>query len=623
MVTADKVYLESLMAGLKPDPVLTVSEWADLYRVLPQKASAEPGKWRTSRVPYLAEILDCLSPSSPVERVVLQKGSQLGGTEAGLNWIAFIIHQSPGPIMAVQPTVETGKRWSRQRLGPMIEETPVLSGTVKEPRERDSGNTILSKEFRHGVIIITGANSAVGLRSMPVRYLFLDEIDGYPADVEGEGDPCSLAEKRTGTFARRKILLVSTPTIKGLSRIEREFLASDRRRYHLRCPHCGGMQVLKWAGIEWEKDGELHKPETTAYRCEHCSKLIPEHFKTRMLEGGQWIAENPGSGKSAGFHINALYSPIGWRSWADIVAEFLKVKNEATLLKTWVNTVLGETWDETGVTVDDNNLFSRREHYGPDIPMEAVLLTAGVDVQDDRLEVQVLGWGKGEECWSIEHQTFYGPPAETTVWNLLDLFLSKTYKHESGASLKITCACVDTGGHFTSQAYAFVKPRQSRRVYAIKGSNQPGRPIVGRPSINNMARVKLFSIGMDTAKDAVYSRLRIEEPGAAFIHFPMQYDQEFFRQLTAEKIVTKYSKGFPYRTWVKVRARNEALDTFCYALAALSIFNPNLDQLSAIVKRRAEEKQAGQPKEQISPRQPSFVGKYMNQGRGKGWITSW
>ena len=302
--------------GLTPDPLLTVSEWADRHRVLSSKASSEPGRWRTSRTPYLKAIMDCLSPTSPVERVVFMKGAQVGATETGSNWIGYVIHHAPGPMMAVWPTVEMAKRNSKQRIDPLIEESPVLCELIAPARSRDSGNTILAKEFRGGVLVMTGANSAVGLRSMPVRYLFLDEVDAYPLDVEGEGDAISLAEARTRTFARRKIFIVSTPTIAGASAIEREYEASDQRRYFVPCPHCSHRQWLRFEQLRWEKG----RPETAAYVCESCETAIAEHHKTWMLEHGEWRATAEGSGKTAGFHLSSLYSPLGWRAWREIAA---------------------------------------------------------------------------------------------------------------------------------------------------------------------------------------------------------------------------------------------------------------------------------------------------------------
>ena len=381
--------------GLKPDPLLTVSEWADRYRVLSQRASSEPGRWRTERTPYLKEIMDCLSPSSPVQRVALMKGAQIGGTECGNCWIGYVIHQAPGPMMAVAPTVELAKRNSKQRINPLIEESDVLRERVKERRSRDSGNTVLSKEFPGGVLILTGANSAVGLRSMPARYLFLDEVDGYPGDVEGEGDPILLAERRSATFQRRKILLVSTPKTKSLSRIQREYDASDQRRYFVPCPHCHEQQTLELENLRWPK----RRPREAEYACAHCGSLIGERHKTWMLEHGEWRPSAEGAGRTAGFHLSSLYSPVGWFSWGDAAEMYEQAQKTPDLIKGFVNTVLGLPFEEEAEAPEWQRLYERRETYRIGVvPEGGLFLTAGVDVQKDRIEVEVVAWGRGKEA---------------------------------------------------------------------------------------------------------------------------------------------------------------------------------------------------------------------------------
>ena len=308
--------LRAWSRGIRPDPDLTVSEWADRHRLLSSRASAEPGRYRTARTPFMREIMDALSPSSPAQRVVFMKAAQVGATEAGNCFIGFVMHHAPGPMLAVQPTVELAKRNSRQRIDPLIEESPELRERIKPARARDAGNTMLSKEFAGGILIMTGANSAVGLRSTPARYLFLDEVDAYPASADEEGDPVSLAEARSLTFAhRRKVLLVSTPTIRGLSRIEREFEASDQRRYFVPCPHCGHSQWLRFERLRWDKA----RPETAEYHCEGCDTPIAEHHKTAMLAAGEWRATAESADPhTVGYHLSALYSPIGWLAWARI-----------------------------------------------------------------------------------------------------------------------------------------------------------------------------------------------------------------------------------------------------------------------------------------------------------------
>src|SRR6202163_4250765 len=302
MQTVDEIYGRAAAKGAHPDPVMSVSEWADTYRMLSQRASAEPGPWRTDRTPYLREIMDCLSPSSPVETVVLMKGAQVGGTEGGNNWIGYVVHQAPGPMLSVQPTVEMAKRNSKQRIDSLIEESDVLRELVSDPRARDSGNTMLAKEFPGGILVMTGANSAVGLRSMAARYLFCDEVDAYPTDVDGEGDPVNLALARTRTFARRKIFMISTPKITGRSRIEACFENSDQRHYWVPCPNCNEFQILKFPQVRWPKD----EPEKAVYVCEHCEGEIENHETHWMLVEGEWRAAAPGPGKAAGFHLSSL-----------------------------------------------------------------------------------------------------------------------------------------------------------------------------------------------------------------------------------------------------------------------------------------------------------------------------
>lgn len=569
-----KVYQSAFFDGLKPDPDYTVSQWADAHRMLSQKAASEPGRWRTSRTPYLREIMDCLSPSSPVEEVVFMAGAQVGKTETGQNWLGFIIHHAPGPVMMVQPTTDTAKRVSKQRIAPMVEESPVLRDRISDNRSRDGTNAMLSKEFPGGVLIITGANSAVGLRSMPVRYLFLDEVDGFPQDVDGEGDPIRLAEKRTTTFSRRKIYKCSTPTVKETSRIEREYLASDQRRFFVPCPDCGHMQWLKWGQIKWVDN----KPETTAYACEECGILIPENKKSWMLERGEWRSTAPENGyRVAGFHLSSLYSPLGWKSWASIVREFLEAKGDASLLKTWVNTVLGESFEEEySAKLSADGLAERREMYTQS-PDEVLVLTAGVDVQDNRLAISVWGWGEGEEAWVISHQEIYGDPSRPELWKQLDSVLTADYEHESGAKLKIDVAAIDSGGHFTSEVYAFARER-ANRVIAVKGQSQKNKPVIGKPTkvdINFRGQVlksggQVYPVGSDTAKGTIYARMKNTEKGPGYIHFHGGLDDEYFAQLTSEKQVVRFVRGFATREWVKkARARNEALDCAVYAYAAL------------------------------------------------------
>jgi len=572
--------------GLTPDPLLTVSEWSDRHRMLSSKASAEPGRWRTKRTPYLREIMDCLSPTSPVERVVFMKGAQVGATESANCWMGYVIHHAPGPMMAVWPTVEMAKRNSKQRIDPLIEESPVLQELISPARSRDSGNTILAKEFRGGVLVMTGANSAVGLRSMPVRYLFLDEVDGYPLDVEGEGDAISLAEARTRTFARRKIFIVSTPTIAGASAIEREYEASDQRRFFLPCPYCSKRQSLRFEHLRWQKG----RPETAAYVCEACDTPIPEHHKTAMLEAGEWHALAPENGsKTAGFHLSSLYSPVGWRSWREIAAAWDAAvsleSGSAAAIKTFKNTELGETWIEEGEAPDWQRLVERREDYPlGTIPLGGLLLVAGADVQKDRIEASVWAFGRGKESWLIEHRVFMGDTAREAVWQQLAGLLHETWTHASGALLPLARLALDTG-FATQEAYAFVRKMKDSRVMAVKGVAR-GAALIGTPTAVDVTvngrklrrGVKVFSVAVGLAKLEFYNHLRktaevaadgttlIYPPG--YVHLP-KVDAEFIQQLCAEQLITRRNRqGFPVREWQKVRERNEGLDCANYARAA-------------------------------------------------------
>ena len=376
---------------LEPDPLLTVSEWADRHRMLAARASAEPGRYRTARTPYMRAIMDALSPGHTAQRIVFMKAAQVGATEAGNNWIGFAIHQAPGPMLAVQPTVELAKRNSRQRIDPLIEESPAASGAGQAGPLAGLRQHQLSKEFAGGLLIMTGANSAVGLRSTPARYIFLDEVDAYPASADEEGDPVTLAEARSLTFAhRRKVFLVSTPTIRGLSRIEREYEASDQRRYFVPCPHCGHRQWLQFERLRWEKG----RPETARYHCAACEEPIAEHHKTAMLEAGEWRATAEADDPATiGFHLSALYSPVGWLSWERIARAWEAAQGSDEAIKAFRNTVLGETWVETGEAPDWQRLYDRRETWKPGVvpPWRASLDRRRFDLQGRDLPVFEAG----------------------------------------------------------------------------------------------------------------------------------------------------------------------------------------------------------------------------------------
>jgi len=579
-----------------PSEVVDVTTWSERSIILSAKDSAEPGPYRSTRTPYAREPMDALSQHSGVEEVCLMWGAQTGKTRIGSNWLGYLVDCNPGPVMIVQPTIDMAKRYSRQRLAPMIEESPALRRKVRENRSRDDANTTLLKEFAGGFMAVAGANSAAGLRSMPVRDLFLDEIDGYPLDVDGEGDPIKLAEARQSTFARRKRLLTSTPTTKDFSRIESRFLASDRCRFHVPCPHCQELQPLEWGadqahGVKWDRDPEGRAlPETVRYVCRGCGAEIKEHHKPAMLAAGTWVAEAPGAGagRVRGFQLSSLYSPLGWLSWSTLVEEWGAAMTAArsgdvSLLRVFVNTRLAETFEEQGDRADQHALRKR----AADIPLRQVtwghfVMTMGVDTQGDRLEAYLWAWGRGLERQLVDRAVMYGDPALAesdpgSPWAALTEYRRTPVLHASGKPVPLLAVFIDSGGHHTQAVYAYARAHQHAHCYPVKGMSVAGKAILGKPTDQDVSwrgtklkgGVKLWPIGTDTAKSEIYGRLRTEQPGPGFVHISRHLAPEVFEQLTAERLVTRYSKGRPRLEWVKPNGRrNEALDCAVYALAA-------------------------------------------------------
>ncbi len=500
--------------------------------------------------------------------------SQIGKTEIINNIIGYFAHQDPSPLLLIQPTLDMAETWSKDRLAPMIRDTDALTDLFGDPRSRNSNNTLLHKKFPGGHITMAGANSPSSLASRPIRIVLLDEEDRYPHSAGTEGDPGSLAQKRTTTFWNRLLVTASTPTIEDESKIESRYQQSDQRKYYVPCSECGTFQVLSWQLVKFDKKN----PEEVHYECEHCKAKLKESDKMWMLSHGEWRAEAAFNG-IVGFHINELYSP--WVKWSEMVASFLKAKRLPETLKVWVNTSLGETWKEATEGIDPSGLLKRKENWGRVAPEGVIVITAGVDVQDDRLEAEVIGWGVAQESWSLQYHVLHGDPAQSKVWEDLTNVLTQTIQTTDGRTLPVAAACVDSGGHQTQRVYEYCKGREYQRIYAIKGANQIGKPLVSKFSKNNKLRVKLFTIGTDTAKQMIYSRLKIHQPGAGYCHFPADYPEEYFKQLTSERIQTKFVNGHPTRIWVLTKGRrNEALDCRVYGMAALHILNPNLDRLA-------------------------------------------
>lgn len=561
------VFLAAFAAAARPKLRLSVSEWADRYRRLSTKASSEPGEWRTARTPYAREIMDALSHHSPVQKIVVMAAAQILKTEVALNWIGYTMHHSPAPMLAVVPTLEVRKRWVKQRLNPMLTDTPALEAIFNARSSRDAANSEEMKDFPGGILVIGGANSAASLASMPIANAICDELDRFPWEVGQEGDPLGLVEERQKTFPRRKLLLLSSPTVKGSSRIDQEYEQTDRRRYHVPCPDCGELHILEWRHLRW------NEALTRAWMvCPACGVEINEHHKPAMLAHGRWIAAHP-ERSPRGYHINGLYSAIGLgHSWVELARRWLKAQGDVTRLKQFINTVLAEPWEEKGLQIESTGLFSRLETY-PEAP-PILARTAGVDVQKDRLEITIDGWGAGEECWTLDHIILPGDTAQPEVWADLAVVIDEA---------RLDAMAVDAG-YNTSFVYEFAKTR--RWCFAVKGMPGAYRPIVEDAKLRaqrlrrqRKKGIAVHLLGDDQAKALIYSRLQLSEPGPGYVHFPKApaFDDEYFAQLTAEKLIQRVRNGRPYTEWVQTRPRNEALDCKKISLAALRLANIDLE----------------------------------------------
>jgi phage terminase large subunit GpA-like protein len=555
----------------KAPPRLTISEWADQERRLSPENSAEPGRWHTSRAEYQRGIMDSITDIH-TRTVVAMKANQVGWTEVIGNVVGYFMEHDPCPILVVQPTLEAAEGWSKERLALMIRDTPALRDKVNDPRSRDSGNTVRSKEYPGGRISIVGANSASGLASRPIRFVLADEVDKYDVSAGTEGDPLTLASKRQQTFWNARTLMGSTPGLKITSRIWREWERSDQRKFFVPCPTCGSRQTIRWENVRWDRgDAREHLAHTAHYVCEGSGCVWTDVDRWRAVSSGEWRATAKGEPGIVGFHVPAFISP--WVTLESVVREFLAVRKDPWRLQVWVNTVLAEPWEEAAEKVDATSLYSRGENYGPESLPDAVqLATAGVDVHGDRLEVQVIGWGYREESWVAQYEIIWGDPSQVLVWDQLDAILLQKLRTVSGREVRVRAACVDSGGHHGAEVFAYCNKRKGRRVFPIKGI-AGSRPIwPKRSSRTGRNKEQVFLIGVDTGKDAIYGRLRgIGKPGPGYVHFPVGdgFDAKYFDQLTSERVVTRKRMGHPYRVWeLPAGRRNEVLDTFNYALAA-------------------------------------------------------
>lgn len=575
---------QGFLDGLALPPDYTISQWADLHVMLSQESSAEPGRWRTDRAPYQRAMMDSITDPD-VKTVVLHTSAQIGKTSVLLNGIGYHIHHSPAPMMMIQPTLDMAAAFSKDKLGPMLRDTPALAERISPEKSRSASNNMYYKAFPGGTLTIAGANSPTSLRMRSIKIIWADEIDAYPPSAGNEGDPLMLAHKRTVTFYDSKLVCSSTPTVKGISRVEKMFLDSDMRYFYIPCPDCGEFQRLVWEQVVWDKGD----PTSAGYCCPHCGTVWNDHDIKRQNRYGEWRATAPFNGV-AGFHIWQAYSP--WSSLEQIVSEYEKAEKQPNELQVWWNTTLGEVWDgdETaGVTADE--LYNRREPY-PDniVPERAVVLTAGVDVQGDRIEVLVKAYGANNESWCLAHLKLYGDPATNTPWQELEEVLSVQLAHPAGRLLSIEAAAIDSG-FLTQKVYDFSARnfRLGRRWFAIKGVHGEGRTAWEQSKIRLKNGIKLYLVGVDTMKQAIYNRLGNREPGADYIHFPERepFNRDWFDQLTVERIRTVYdTKGFPKREWYKPEGqRNEAIDINVYADAAHQSLNINhLDRLASLYR---------------------------------------
>lgn len=576
---------DALCRAIAPPAKITVSEWADANRVLSGPAAAEPGEWRTDRTEYTREIMDAFSDPA-VHTVSWMAASQLAKSEVLLNVAGYFIEVDPCSMMIVQDALERARDFSRTRLDPMIEDTPCLRDIVMEPKGRDPDNTTLRKNFRGGQITIASAQTPGDLSSRPKRLILADELGRY--DNTKEGDPVALMRKRTANFWNKKLGFFSSPADKGTCRIEQQYNLGDRRKYWVPCPDCAAHQVLKHSNVTWDKlhdeDGHLvldengkvlHLPETAGYACEKCGSVWTDAQRHFAVRCGQWRAERPFKGH-ASFWLSALYSP--WVPLAEYVAEFLEAKKLPGTLKVFTNTFMGETWEETGETVDEDALYrrARAEAWSPTptIPAKVAVIGAAIDQQPDRLELEVIGWGRDKENWSLLWVQIFGDTLLPEVWERADELLLTHFTTADGRDLPIKAVAVDTGGQpgGTQMAYAFCRKRWFRRVWAIKGEakgfNTPVWPL--SYSKSNKGNVPLFIVNVDAGKKVVTDHLKIEVPGPGYCHFPHDRPAGYFRQFAAEKIVTRFKRGFPIKEWHRTSGRpNEALDLHGYNYAVL------------------------------------------------------
>ncbi len=585
--------LAKILSGMKPPEDLTVSQWADKNRRLTSESSAEVGKWRTSRTPYMFDILDSFTDPL-IEHIVVVAASQVGKSETINNMVGYCIDQDPGPILLIQPTIDDVKRYSEMRIAPMIRETRCLKRKVADPKSRDAANTKRQKSFPGGVLVMTGSNVAHDLSSMPIRYVFGDERDRWATSAGSEGDPWELAVARTRTFYNKKMVEVSTPTVKGASAIENSYNLGTMERWKTQCPHCGEYVEITFDNIRFEYDTaengdkKIFHISEIFYVCPECGGISDEH--TMKSQPAKWVATVPEARKhhkTRSFWLTAWVSP--WATWESIILQFLQAGTDSAKLQVVYNTQFGELWEERGDMASEDDVMARREVYEAEVPDGVLLLTCGVDTQDDRLEYEVVGHRRYGETWGIKKGVILGRPDTEEVWERLDEVLSHKYKFKSGVSLQISLTFIDEGGHFTQEVRQHCLARQYDHVFAIKGANRPDIPYTAPPKkqkivVNGkvIGQVWVYEIGVNAGKQKIVDNLRVQSPGANYCHFPLRddYGKQFFKQLMSEHLAYVPKLKHPWQ-WQKIpgHERNEAFDIRNYNLAACEILSPDWDAI--------------------------------------------
>jgi len=564
---------------LAPVPDLTTSEWADEYRKLSIESSAEAGRWKTDRAPYLRGIMDaCSDPRN--HEIIVMSASQVGKSETHLNIIGRHMHIDPCPILLVMPTETDAKGFSKERLAPMIRDTKELSEIVNPDSSRDSANTILAKSFRGGYIVLVGSNSPSHLASRPIRLVLADEIDRYGIS-NTEGDPVDLAIQRTANYHNRLIVLISSPTDEKTSRIYNRYQHSTRAHYYAQCVHCLEDFEPIWDNVKWgKKDSGAHDPKSAMLHCPQCGAAHDDAERNKAVINGKWIEERPGH-PVKGFHVSAICSP--WVRLEQLVRQWLASQQDFEKLKVFMNTRLGLPWKDVTQGVDDHDFTAHQSDYDENtIPKGVMLLTMAIDVQNDRLEYEVMGSGRHRETWSIEYGQIIGSPALPSTWEELEQFFGKEYLRDDGLVMEIKLYGIDSGGSATSEVYDFTRKHARKGVRALKGA-AGNRPIAPRtPSKTNKGGA-VWIIGVDQAKEAVYTRMQISTKGPGYCHFPATYETSYFDMLTAERFVIKKKQGVPYKAWHLPKGkRNEALDVRAYNLALVEMLTPNYDRIEAM-----------------------------------------